>query len=550
MNSPYEEGSPRAKICFIAEAPARTEIKLNRPLVGPSGMLFNDCLREADILRSDCYILNVFPYEIIKDKKEANFYNANGDLIYTIGKGFTAIGLEDAQPCLRRLEKCDANVIVPLGGVALRFLFGDSRITKWRGSILGSSRLRGRKLVPTLHPSFSLHGNYTARYTIIADLKRVREESLTHQILLPKRELIIDPSFDEVCAYLRDMRKVRRLASDIECLNHQISCISFAPRPDQSMCVPLLDSSGRNRWTEDQEIEIWLLIAEIMEDEQIEKLNQNIIFDINFELQQNNIFTRGKRLCTMCSQHILYPDFPKGLDYICSIRTREPYYKDDGKIWSKPWVDMDKFWTYNAKDSAVAFEAYDDIEPEIDDEYRWTYERTLELFDPLMYMMIKGFRLNSQRLKDTNEDVLGKIREKEAELKGAAEWDFNPGSPKQCQEYFYVTKGIKPYVSSKTGAITCDDKTLARIIKRYHLPEARLAQEIRSLRKLHSTYLEVKTDVDSRLRCSYNPRGTSTGRLSSSETIFGTGLNMQNLHVEFKDFLEADNDTEEKAATK
>jgi len=540
MTSPFEDGSPRAKIAIVAEAPARNEIRMNKPLVGPSGMAFNEWLREADILRSDLYILNVFPYELIKDKKEENFFNRNGDLVYNVKTGFTAIGLEDAKQCLKFLEYSGANVIVPLGNVALRLLFGDSRISKWRGSILQSSRLPGRKLVPTFHPSFSLHGNYTARYTIISDLKRAREESLTRQILLPKRELIIDPNFNEVCAYLRDMRRQKRIATDIECLNHQISCISFAPSPALSMSIPMLDRNGRNRWNEDQEIEIWLLIAEIMEDEKIEKLNQNILFDINFELQQNNIFTRGPRLCTMCAQHILYPDFPKGLDYICSIRTREPYYKDDGKIWAKPWADMDRFWTYNAKDSAVAFEAYIPIEEELDDDYQWTYQRTLDLFDPLMYMMIKGFRLNSKRLQDTNSDVLARIKEKEDELNSVAERPFNPGSPKQCQEYFYVTKGIKPYVSSKTGAVTCDDKALARIIKRYHLPEARLAQEIRTLRKLQTTYLEVRTDADGRLRCSYNPRGTSTGRLSSSETIFATGLNMQNLHVEFKDFLEAD----------
>lgn len=542
MTTPYEEGSPRAPICFVAEAPSYQEIRMNKPLVGPSGMLFNDLCNQAGILRADCYILNVFPYEIRKDKAEKNFYNPQGDLVYTTLHGFTAIGMEDAEPCLTKLRSASANVIAPLGGVALRLLFGDYRILKWRGSILASKILGGRKIVPTLHPAYSLRGNYTARYTILADMKRILDESQTPQLLLPKRDLIIDPSFNEVCAFLKDMRKQPRVAHDIECLNHQISCFSFAPSWDLSMCIPFLDKNNQPRWNIDQETEIWFLTAEIMEDPNIEKINQNILFDINFELQQNNIFTRGPRHCTMVAQHILYPDFPKGLDYICSIRTREPYYKDDGKIWSKPWIDMERFWTYSAKDSAIAIESHDAIQEEMDEEYRQNYNDTLDLFDPLMYMMVKGFFLNKERLKKTNEEVQEEIKLKEAELLSVAERPFNPGSPKQCQEYFYVTKGIKPYISSKTGTVTCDDKALARIIKRYHLPEARLAQEIRSLRKLHSTYLEVKTDADNRLRCSYNPRGTSTGRLSSSETIFGTGMNMQNLHSEFKDFLEADCD--------
>jgi uracil-DNA glycosylase len=540
-NSPWEEGTPNRKICILAEAPARNEIRMNQPLVGLSGMLFNDCLHAANIVRAECYILNVFPYEVFKDKTDSKIFNREGDMLWSSRTGFTAFGLEEAKPTLKRLEKSQANVIVPLGGVALSLLFGDSRIMKWRGSILESKRLPGRKLVPTLHPAFSLRGNYTARYTIQADLKRVREESSTRQILLPKRELIIDPQFNEVIAFLNDMTRARRVATDIEILNHQISCLSFAPRADLSMCIPMLDEGNRHRWTEEQEAQIWLLIAKVMGDEKIEKINQNILFDVAFEFEQNSVFTRGTTHCTMCLQHILYPDFPKGLDYICSIRTREPYYKDDGKIWQKPWIDLDRFWTYNAKDSAVALEAFDDAYTEIEG-YEWTYERTLALFRPLMFMMIKGIKVDRVRLKKTNEEIKKKIAETEKTLRETAEWDFNPGSPKQCQEYFYVTKGIKPYVSSKTGSITCDDKAMARIYKRYQLPEAKLVQEIRSLRKLHSSYLEVGIDSDDRIRCSYNPRGTSTGRLSSSETVRGTGMNLQSLHAEFKDFLVADDD--------
>jgi len=53
--------------------------------------------------------------------------------------------------------------------------------------------------------------------------------------------------------------------------------------------------------------------------------------------------------------------------------------------------------------------------------------------------------------------------------------------------------------------------------------------DIRSLSKRISTYLNVgKVDIDGRYRSSYKPVGTETGRLSSGETIFGTGGNQQN----------------------
>ena len=59
---------------------------------------------------------------------------------------------------------------------------------------------------------------------------------------------------------------------------------------------------------------------------------------------------------------------------------------------------------------------------------------------------------------------------------------------------------------------------------------------------MKSHFIDVTLDTDKRLRCSFNPVGTESGRLSSSETIFGTGTNMQNLPMEFRQYLIADDD--------
>ena len=307
------------------------------------------------------------------------------------------------------------------------------------------------------------------------------------------------------------------------------------------MCIPLLDRRGGNRWTDEQEAEIWKLYAALMGSKKIRKVNQNILFDMTFLLSQNNIFTYGTVDCTMCAHHILYPYFPKGLDFLCSNYTREPYYKDDGKLWSKPWVDMERFWEYNAKDSACAYEIMDGLLPELYEKGHMTsYRKTIQMFPALMYMMVNGLAISEANLADERKRANALLEEKQIELSQIAEWDFNPASPKQCQEYFYGTKGIHPYTSLSTHKVTTDDKAMARIVKRYNLPEARLVQEIRGLRKLISNYLDVRYDNDKRVRCSYNPRGTVTGRLSSSETIFGTGMNFCNLDPRFKDFIVVD----------
>jgi uracil-DNA glycosylase len=537
--SPWEEGDPTSRICILGEAPARTEMRIGRPLIGPSGQLFEFCLHAAGIARRECYLTNMFDFEVTKTRDGKSIKTREGDILWTNGKGLTELGVEMTTSCVERLTNCSSNVIVPLGGTALDFLFGDARILKWRGSILESSRLSGRKIVPTIHPAASLRGNYLWRYLIASDFKRAKEEAGTPEILLPNRKFWIDPTFNESIAYLDSCLDLEEIAFDIEVLNHQVSCIAFAKTPLDCMSIPFVVEGGTDRWTLEEECEIWMKIAAILGSVSIRKIGQNIVFDIGFLFQQMGLFTRGTVCDTMIAHHIIWPDMNKGLDFLCSMHTREPYYKDDGKMWKKPWADLDMFWRYNAKDAATTMEVWENIAEDLVP-YKITYDMTMAMFPALLYMMTRGIKVDLERLQETKERVRKKLEIKEAKLVEVAEWDFNVNSPKQCQEYFYVTKKIKPYINRQSGRPTTDDKAMSRIVRRFNLPEARLVQEIRGLKKLQGTYLDVAMDKDNRVRCSYNPRGTTTGRLSSSKTVFGTGMNLQNLHPEFKGFLVSD----------
>ena len=491
----YEEGDPNSPICILAEAPAKTEVRVGMPLVGQSGMFLNEVLHEAGIARQECYLLNVWEEEVWKSKDEKVIFDRDGNKLFFAGRGLTDIGRHLAEGTIQRLRKSRARVIIPLGSPALALTFGDTRITKWRGSILAGINPRGRKIVPTFHPQFIMRGNYPHRYTMLHDLQRAKEESVSSRINLPKRNLYIDPIFPEVVSWLEHANKQSAIATDIECYNAEVSCFSVATSSTECMCIPIIGRNSSDRWTEEQESEIWRLYAQLMSNRKVRKINQNILFDITFLLSQNNIFTRGAVDCTMCAHHILYPDFPKGLDFLCSTYTREPYYKDDGKLWSKPWVDMERFWIYNAKDSACAFEIMEQLLPELQQKGHYlTYKKTIDMFPALTYMMVHGLLVSEDRLAKERVGAKAELAEREQELRDISEWEFNPGSPKQCQEYFYGTKGIMPYRSMATGGITTDDKAMARIMKRYGFPEARLVQEIRGLRKLISNYLEVRYD--------------------------------------------------------
>lgn len=552
MTTPYEEGNPNSKILVIGETPGYHEIRNGRPLIGPSGEIFNDILRRSGVLRRDCYIVNMWgdpapfgervAYQVKKDKKSGHVFRGP-DMFFHARKGFTDIGLKAAQPALARIARAKPNVIVPLGREAMTLATGKLRpMMKWRGSIVeGHARVGKRKVIPTIHPAATLHGVFLWRYIIERDFEKIRRHAEFPELRLPDRNLIVMPTYDEAMDYLAECRKAKEVATDLEVINHQVHCFSLCFDPMEAMSIPLVTDRGNDYWTEDQELDIWTAYAELMADENVAKVNQALIFfDAPFLLQQNNIYTKGFLGDTMLAQQIMYPDFNKGLDFICSIYTDEPYYKDEGKMWRGVGGDIVEFWRYNAKDAATALESWHVLRDEMEESGYWeTYEMTARMSNPLMYMTLRGFKVDKARLEQTKKDVDNALKGKEADLERVADFPFNPGSSQQTARYFYIHKGLRPYKNAQ-GGITTDDKAMARIYRKHNMPEAKLVQEIRAMRKLKSTYMEVVLDTDYRLRCSWGR--ASTGRLTSSKTIFGTGMNQQNLHPQFKPFLVADND--------
>jgi len=521
------EGSLDSKICLVGEAPGVQEVVTGRPFVGPAGNELMKILHMVGIARSDCYITNVVKEHPPKDD-------------FTVFLRFTSRGDPIETPAYQRyveelkeeLSRCKANVIVPLGNNTLWALCGRTGITKWRGSILESTLLPGRKCIPTIHPSAALR-QYIYTHFIRMDLHKVLQQSNEPDIKLPERSLIINPSYDSILEYLDRVSRSQVVAFDIEVVNEEISCISFALSPTNAISIPFV-SGGSETMSPDKELEVWLRIASILENPDIVKIGQNLAFDVTFLYRKFGIKTRRIE-DTMVGMAIAFPDFPKGLDFITSVFTNEPYYKEDGKKWFKLMANEYSFWVYNAKDSAVCIEAY----PEILNRLRMqnnirTYERQRSLIEPLVYMQERGLRIDVEGLKKASMEAEEQIMEKMEELTKVAGFELNPNSPKQLASYFYVTKRLQPYY--KDGKITTDDDAMRRLARK-GIQEAILIRDIRKLRKLKGTYYDINLSKDGRLRSAMNPVGTKTGRLSSSEDIFGEGGNIQNLPDQMKAFI-------------
>lgn len=573
MTSPAEEGPEDAPILLLGEAPSHDELRKQRPFVGPAGQLLDTCLHTAGIVRAQCRIVNVFPDMVKKPRDgEGKIFTRDGStLLWTSSKGFTEAGRDAAAPALAHIRASSANVIVPLGGVALHLAVDVRSISRWRGSLLAG--LDHRKTLPTFHPSYCLQGAFEARHVVISDLTRAKRESTFPELRLPQRRIQIDPSFAECIAFLKRALDAPYVDTDIELLGGQVDCFSLALSPSEVISIPIVDAGFVPRWSVEEEFQIWRLYAQILQAPRIAKVNQNIGFDLAALLQLNHIVPCGPLHDPMIAHSIMLPFIPKDLAMLCSLYTDEPYYKDQGDLRSAQTVDdFARRWRYNALDAAVALECWGKLITTVDEEgYRPLYDDTIAMLPSLIYPTVRGMKVNRAALEvarvKANEEIAAltvKLAEafarpvittapKNVAQKRAAAGAININSPAQLMVYFYGEKKLKPYLNP-TGKPTIDDKALARIMRRDGLPEASLLQQYRKIDKLSSTYLEVEYDeADERVHCSWNPRGTWTGRLSSSKHIVGgkdggaSGFNLQNQPKSMRGFLVSDEVLDEAA---
>lgn len=534
-------GPSNAKICFVGEAPGETEVLTGVPFTGVSGKLLTQLLAGAGIVRSACYFTNTVKERPLNNNIEKFIKFKPKEIVETT----EAYELYESALLAEVFEDHDFDVIVPVGRVALYALTKKFNITKQRGSII---EMMGKKVIPIIHPAGALRQYMWQRYIAI-DLIRILAESKTPELNYPERDIQLRPTYGEVIKYLNDIISDNALypsgmymgypiGFDIEVSmsTHQCTCLAIATSATDCMCIPFQEGSSPY-FTPDHEYEVMRLVGEILESNDIVKVMQNGIFDAGFMLRRYGIHTRNID-DTMVAQGIIAPELPKGLDFICSTYTRIPYYKDDGKKWFKMGGTIESFWNYNALDSIACMEAM----PEMLSDMKKlgninTYNRQRNIIPPLLYMQERGVLMDVEGIKTLRDSTEVEIKTKTAEIQAVCGADFNPNSPVQVKTYFYIKKGLPAY--TKGGKPTADEKALTRIARKGY-KEAALILETRRLRKMLGTYLEMKFDSDDRLRTSYNPIGTKTGRLSSSQSIFGTGGNMQNIPKTMRKFMLAD----------
>ena len=522
-------------MAIVGEQPGFQEVRGRKPFIGPAGQGLDECLVMAKIPRQGLYLTNT-----IKDldKPLASYINLDSRGKSTISdEGWMYI--KELGEELKQLP--NLNIVVATGNIPLLALCSRTGITKWRGSVIESTLVPGLKVIPTFHPATFIPPkfNFLNKPLIVEDLQRARSESLFHEIRRIPRVIFTKPSFNQSLDILNHCFEVgikgQTIAIDIEVINGEVDCISFGWSYDQAISIPFRDSKG-DYFTVDQELEIMLLVAKIIQDDGIRKLGANFIFDMQFLFHKYGIRPRGQLHCTQIAQKISYPDFPAGLAAVTTMWTDIPYYKEDGKQWIKLGAgSWEEWWNYNGMDSISVSDAHPkQIQELVKQQNIETYERQRKLIKPLIYMSERGIKIDVQGMVTCKENEQKQLDNLAEQLYKEVGREINYNSPAQLMKYFYDECGIKPY-KKKTQqgnySITTDVDALKRISRRgiKGSSVAQIMLDIRSLSKRISTYLNIgKVDNDGRYRSSYKPVGAETGRLSSGETIFGTGGNQQN----------------------
>lgn len=333
---------PPTKIAYIAEAPSTEEIDQGVPLIGPSGKIFNQMLRTANINRYDHFVGNVFDEKLPNN----NVKNWCADMKAAKDGGFNDIPPIGSNGYLKsehrwhldrlkaELEVADPTVIVPLGATALWAFMGTDQISNYRGTVVPAKYiLPGIKLIPTFHPAFVMR-QWKFFPVVVGDFIRANNEArYGKSIRHPKRQLWLEPTIADIKKFLPRIMASDLLSVDIETGWGQITCIGFAPNSEEAICIPFIDKRkpSRSYWkTADEEMEVWQIVKNIMESD-VPKLGQNFGgYDAYWFIDKVGIKPRNFRHDTRLMQHALYPELPKDLQFMGASYTQQGPWKNWG----------------------------------------------------------------------------------------------------------------------------------------------------------------------------------------------------------------------------
>jgi DNA polymerase I len=150
----------------------------------------------------------------------------------------------------------------------------------------------------------------------------------------------------------------------------------------------------------------------------------------------------------------------------------------------------------------------------------------IPLLPVILSMERKGIFVDLPLLGEASRTLSSRALELQERIYTMAGEKFNINSPKQLGEILFGKLGLPTKGKTTQGFSTSHD-VLQDLVHRF--PVAGLVLDFKEVKKLQSTYADALPSLvnpsTGRLHTTFNPRGTATGRLSSSEP------NLQNIPI-------------------
>lgn len=516
------DGDVNASIAIVGEAPGPREKDMKLPLVGGSGKLVWDVLNKLGLRRQNTYLTNIVKKQLVDDYKTGKKEGLSKN---EMSHWKALLDWELSQlPNLR--------YVLVLGSMPLEALVGVEGIDKWRGSVVGDGvrtyvvahnpGLMMRK--PGLEPIFRLD----CQKLDMVMRGQWREHNITH---------LYDPTPRDAMQWCDKMiQEDAPVSFDIEVVGGETACVGFANEAHAGMCI---NFRGRdhNRWSVREEAQVRKSIQRVLRHSRVRLVAQNGGFDCGWLWYKDRIKAKPLWLDTLLAHHTLHPTWPHNLGFLTAQYTTHPFYKDDKDEW-REGGDISTFWEYNVKDCCITWEVARRLHDELQQQQLWPfYEGHVMRLQPhLIAATVLGNRVDLGMREQLNASYSVDVDSLAARFNEAArvaasepELNINPNSPKQLGELLFRKLKL---VGKNTST---NEENRISMIENPRTPEParqmlHILNEYKEQHKLLSTYISADIDPDGRMRSDYKQYGVQNtpGRLSSSSTLWGSGMNLQN----------------------
>lgn len=300
--------------------------------------------------------------------------------------------------------------------------------------------------------------------------------------------------------------------------------LSFAAEPHRAYYVP--------RGVEGA-LEV---LRPLLENEAIEKVGQNIKFDIQM-LRAEGVEVAGKLWDTMIMHYLLDPDGRHNMNHLSrTLFSYDPIEIESligrgARQLSMAQVSVAQVAEYAAEDADITLQLFLTLLPALKSAEALELYNTIEepLIRTLADMEWEGVRLDSEALARYSKELSARLGVLDEEIRRLAGMPtLNVNSSRQLGVALFEVLKIDPKPKrTKTKQYSTEEEYLSFLSDRH--PIVPLILEYRGIKKLLSTYVDalplLVNPTTGHIHTSYNQAVAATGRLSS------TNPNLQNIPI-------------------